>query len=579
MENKEEERSSASSHAATTAEAAPFKSKKTSEAEPFPSLDDVDLLSGDFTELQISQFLLVEEQLKLLGAGQSKEMAKSSATTLVDQIKGVDFKDGSTLPETLFGRKLIKVLKGFFRAGLGVTLFAIVQNNYPTERYIQKRSEYVAKLEKLSVQTDEETVTPQKPQEYQVHELRRNIAWNVHLKTLQAQGVGKMSLRSGSKVSASEAEDDTESMTQDQFCADLDRKYLESIEAYESALLKQSVKEALQRKCKAEMARTVIQATILEGIWAAQQALISKIRGAITNSVQIRQKLSRMVQLEATQEVITNPYENGNLAGMYQILEREYHKPNLVRFNTDLQRTMRTTVTQEAMAISLMRAVDATEELVDVWDTMDYWKYMTPDMFWTNILLNAMPSSEFKTQCVEKVHLYMTRKEDGGLRDDASDHSSMGSNSKHVFDYLRAYIKMCDDSAKLTPLPGAAAAPKKLTPTPPHSQPYGRGRGGNVEFAAAGASQYTGMVTREQNVACKDTDTGMEFPYTATKEVCALCWGKSVGGFNPDSHRPRCYKGPCRTCGLYGHKFSGCLQHTSTYARKPSQQGAPPSTL
>ncbi len=73
------------------------------------------------------------------------------------------------------------------------------------------------------------------------------------------------------------------------------------------------------------------------------------------------------------------------------------------------------------------------------------------------------------------------------------------------------------------------------------------------------AEEMTTFVGRDKEIKCKDVNTGMEFPYTATAEVCASCFSR-----NAQCHKPKCYTGACKKCLLYGHKGDQCKQDVSS---------------
>lgn len=86
---------------------------------------------------------------------------------------------------------------------------------------------------------------------------------------------------------------------------------------------------------------------------------------------------------------------------------------------------------------------------------------------------------------------------------------------------------------------------------------------GNVETAAAADQLHSTLIGPEKGLKTRDVETGREFSYTATKDQCPKCANHAAA--KAEVHRPKCYSGRCKTCGLYGHKQISCQQHASTF--------------
>ena len=116
-------------------------------------------------------------------------------------------------------------------------------------------------------------------------------------------------------------------------------------------------------------------------------AMVSKIKSAVNGcqNGNIKARLSCMVVLDSTAEMIANPFESNNLAGMVQILKTAYSKASLVTFNKDFSEALRCKISEYETNNNPVKAVESVDKIIGQWEAMDYWKYMTKDIFFVNI--------------------------------------------------------------------------------------------------------------------------------------------------------------------------------------------------
>lgn len=537
----------------------------------FPSIeDDVEFSSDTFTGRQMERFSLVRDQITALGsAGLTKELAKGQATQLCEAVKLVELKEEKGMSEEQFGRKLQKNVKSMFQFVLGSVMMAIVEVNYPIDRYIESRNEVIARLQDYVEELGDDGVVLHKP-DPQFYDMRRKTEWQDYLQmrqTARADRVKRASSRKAKSADAGESEATEEATPlsegeddQNAFELRLNREYVEEYRKWQSDLEQHKRWEAAKQRANRSIGKFTILLTILEGIRTAISTITSKIKAAVKDHEKVKQKLGCMVTLRATGESIANPLENSSLAGLYEILKVEYAEATLVRFNTDLQMTMKLGISMDEMTKNPMKAVQRSDEMLATWQSMDYWNYMTPDIFFTNILLNSLPTSAFQRECVTEVQKYLEAKNNGDFRDDSSVITATAAvKGFPVYNFLRQYIKRCENSGNHGKQTVNPAGGYRRTPFPT--------RYGNVETAALSGAEYNTEIGRDKQLMCKDVMTGQEHNYTATKELCQKCYGRSA---NPaERHFPRCFNGSCNLCGLYGHKRSNCSQAQSTFAGKP----------
>lgn len=536
------------------------------------------------SELQLQQFFLVEEQLKGLGIGLNKEIAAKTGLQLCESIKQTEMREPG-LPESQFGRKLYTHIRTiFYRFTLGGTLSELAETNYPIERFKERLTEETIALSEKKKALEIPKVYPPKSMEmYMIYAERE------YEKLLEAERgdsdrptSAKRSSSKSRKKATTGAEGEVEAdLTGDEGdderfkaiqkkwrfkCAEDDDAY----DKYRDACEK--VRSTAQELSDFED-RTVVLSLLVEQIRTAGNTLVQKIQNAVMPYETIKQKLSGVVVLERTGETIANPFETNNLAGLCHILKSEYYTASLIQFNNDFSDTLRCSIPAAEVLINPMKAVQLTDKRIAEWTTMNYWKYMTMDIFFVNILLGYVPTSPLKDKCVVAVEDFIQKRESASDWGDAYSQVSQGGvAAMPIYRHLAEYIRRIENSSKHRSIVfGASVTGEGAVTTnknPGKDKPFankGRWGAGNVESAAAAGTTYSSVMARDQNVVIKDVETGREYPYTATKEECSVCYGKMDAGTHYSKIPSKCYKGTCRTCGLFGHKSSNCMQHPNTY--------------
>lgn len=512
-----------------------------------------DPLAEEMT-MQDEKFEEIEDLLNSMGAGMTKEMVRVSVGQLADVIKNVKLDDSSTLPEEQYGRKLYKNVLSMFSHEWGSVLRSIVKNNYPLGRFIEKRSVEISNF--TSKLQDADMYEPIPPNKEYLESLAKGKMWEYERAKAEERSQMSPSARTREVKAAEELAD--EQMLSD-FEAERHRTYAVQYSDYMQKLTAYQTQQTEKKILKGKLERTAILSAVVEGLRGAVSSITSKVKNSASLHDRVKMKLCARVVLEDTGETIENPYDNNNLSGMMQLLKALYFTATLVHFNADFQRALGASISKEDAAKNPMRAVSVVEKNITTWATMNYWDFMTPDIFWTNLLLRTIPACDFQSKCVEHVVWFITERESGDGKDDKSTKSGRTSKSSMpVYDNLRDYIQRHEESNRHKP----SVVHNQVPTSPNPNSQYTAGRGkGNVEHAhaVAQAELFTTFVGRDKEIKCKDVNTGMEFPYTATAEVCASCFSR-----NAQCHKPKCYTGACKKCLLYGHKGDQCKQDVSS---------------
>jgi hypothetical protein len=553
-----------------------YEEEEKSVLNAFPSIEDeVEFSTEIFSDRQQERFALVRDQITALAsAGLTRELAKGQASSLCEAVKNVELKEAAGMSEDQCGRKLYKNVNSCFNVVLGSVMRAIVESNFPIDRYIADRNEAIVKIEAYLYELADDRDVVHKP-EVEYYNLKKQVQWAERVKRRSNARTTRAAAKVASKAATvgvseeeepaplSDVEEDRETLE-----LGINKEYMAEYAKWQRYEQETKKRVAAKKRADTTLGKFLMLVTLLEGIRSAIGAIASKIKNAVKEHEKVKQKLGCMVNLRSTGESISNPLENGNLSGLFEILKIEYAEATLVRFNSDLQLTMKLGISLEDMGRNPMKAVQRCDDMVATWQTMDYWTYMTQDIFFTNILLNSLPTSAFQRDCVTEVQKFLEAKDDasGDLRDDSTVLTTAVARNFPVYNFLRRYIKRYENSSHHGKQPtgagGGGVNPRYRTNPFP-------GRSGNVETAALSGVEYSTEIGRDKQLMCKDVNTGQEHPYTATRELCAKCYGR---GINPtDKHQPRCFNGICNRCGLYGHKQFNCAQSQSTYVGKQQQ--------
>ena len=560
---------------------------------------------AEHSELQLQQFYLVEEQLKTLGMGLNKEIATKNGMQLCENVKLIEMKEPG-LSESHFGRKLYTNIRTIFtKYNLGVNLSELVETNYPIDRFIQRLQEDILGLKEKKKELEVSKVYPPKMMDQYMAFAEAEYEEMIDAERAEKAKAIERGEVPAPKRSSSKSKKKPSAAAKGELSAESEHTGDEGDDDRLAAIKKKwrltYVKDArdyekYQRACETvqigakELSETeerfLVVSILVEYLRAAGNILVQKIQGAVIAYEKIRQKLSGVVVLERTGETIANPFESNNLAGLCCILKSEYYTATLIRFNNDFSDTLRCSVPATEVLANPMKAVQLTDKRIAEWTTMHYWKYMTMDIFFVNVLLGYIPASQMKDKCVVAVEEFIEKREAVGDWNEAYSQASMagGATTMPIYRFLAEHIRRAENSTKHRSVFGVNSVGGGNTPGgnktaeikggKDHTYFGGKRYTGNVEAAAAAGTQYTTAVAREQNVITKDLETGREYPYTATKEACGVCFGKSEAGTHFSKVPSRCYKGMCRTCGLYGHKSSTCMQSPTTYVNgKPAAQG------
>jgi len=558
----------------------------------FKSDEGISVVSKRVSERQEVAFEGVDEKLLSAGIGFTKELAKSQGAQLIDNIKNIDFKENTTnVGEKVIGRKLYAKVRDVYTFVLGEFVQDFVSVNYPVGRLSEIQKATVSQLQKR-VSDMEMFVTEDagEPRDKEYFETVGNKEWSaivraVKLETLKRtardakRAVTEKKTKTRSKSTDERGDDsgDSDGATEElplRGISDDDKAlFLESdMDAYirERDVFNERRRNLtkiseLKKQSADEVERYVVVNVLIDHIRSAMVTLTQRIKASVVAVNKIHNKLTATVCLDRTGEFIANPFETSNLSGICQILRDEYFTANLVSFNRDFSDVLSCPVSQNQLIANPLLASTCTDKRISEWVSVNSWKFMTMDIFFTNILLGYLPNNTFKQKCVAEMFDFLQKIESGDV--ETSTAGQEGAGSMPVYQHLVDFMRVQHESESYLSI----TAPKTQGNAPKNQQQqqqqpkqqgiqFGQRRNSMYETAASVVTLHAGEVTNEKNVTVRDTDTGIPHRYTATKEKCAKCYGKSTGDASVGVHQPRCYGGECVKCKLFGHKSASCMQ-------------------
>lgn len=522
-------------------------------------------------------------------------MMQGITGVVIDQyVPGRSAKPGD---ERLFAAKLYQSGIRMEEFG-GIVLKQIVEYNFPIESFseeVRDNDGYLqVEIDKLNDLVDDELPVPNRQMLVEdarciknAEERKRWIAARTVVSTGKTKG-----------KSSQDTPGKAEPLVSEEYNIETDNAWKEHLESVHIDLLtnfgliyaryeknQADIKKSkkTREKLTKEKGKVVCISSRLKGYQAAVNIICNKMVEAIDRCAAVKRAVSMRVTLVVSGEEVTDPFQLRNLCGIMQLLLVNYSKANFVTFNQTLLSTIAFKVDHRVTSSDPLSVVVQVCNMLSMWEAMDYWIYMTKDIFFSAVLINAMSdTSDMKEKVMLKANEYMSlldQREGEGDDDMSVSIVSKKSSELPIFKHICEYIRIVQESA----LKKSEAPPQlsqQTTPPLPPTAPHRNNRGWESrgsERAAMGeetsaATKFVHEVTRKDKVSKKFTNAKgavKEVIYTATKAICAGCYAQ---GKTP--HEPKCWSKTCDVCGLYGHTSKICSQDAKTFIRPPERKAA-----
>lgn len=356
-----------------------------------------------------------------------------------------------------------------------------------------------------------------------------------------------------------------------------DIEFMDAYEKWQSNInqqnrAKEDLFEIVSDKEKLVVLEIVVQALISAGV-----IIVSKIKRALKDYPKIVKKMKGSVSVGDKR--ITDPYSSDNLSGLYAKLHDEYGSNSIVSFSSSLVGMLRKKASNDEIRADPMTPIMYAEAYMKEWEQRDLFKMMTPDIFFSAITMNMIPSN---TELYRNVTTEFLKHQKELLKNPASD-------EYENFNFIKSYIKdvFCQskemiESANYEKVPDSRGGNNNgSNRNRNYSTNYNNSNSrGGYETAASvqeiPKNNYSPRVIAQSENIGKEITRGdnrgivikdRKYPYTATRNPCPKCSG-SQGG-----HEPKCWMYQCQKCKLFGHKADFCVQVQREAAHSTASSG------
>lgn len=365
--------------------------------------------------------------------------------------------------------------------------------------------------------------------------------------------------------------------------------YLDAVESYEEKILLKNKAQGTLREAQQNRNRAQILEMVLKAFEAASRKIVTKIKDAVqTRYPTLSTILKGSVILPINSETIHNPWDENHLPGIGRILYDRFRKPSFVYFNNALIDAMNFTLSAYDTKHDPMKAVQEVQRHLYQWQSRSLWEQMSPDLFWTAILLRGLhPGVPLRHEVLQEVNKFIRQSEDNPSSS-ASTIMKSTSGSMPYFNFTVDHIQLIHDNRKFesttkpaaqtTPTAGGSDSKSGQSSTPKPFQKYGQQQQkptDRVELAAAATSaekeletiyntpgKYFKDAVPKSQLIFFQHPSKKTIPYYAVPklfDICTKCY-TADGKASTNQCTPPCYNRQCTKCHHYGHAQHWCLQ-------------------
>ena len=391
------------------------------------------------------------------------------------------------------------------------------------------------------------------------------------------------------------------------------RQFLKAFDAWELSKKHQNDAVSQLRTLEQDVKKHTAVESVLEAFLTADRLIVSNLQNAIISRYPaLCPILKESITIPATREEITHPWDLKNLAGMAAIIYNQYHKPSFITFNNNLIKAMSFQISADDTKSNPMKAVSGVQDLISTWDTHNLWAQMSPDHFWSAVLLRSLNSHALfrdvlqKTQEFIRTHqhdppsgrlpiftytstyiqnLQSDKTFNSGKPTSTSDkppYPGRSTHNQYKSQSLPAGVEQAAAataptvpakavSIAATPTSGSTAARPTASTTSSTGGPNPRTNPKGKTIYSTPIKTYQGPVHKGHKVFI-DTHSPPNHPdnrpfrYLAVPhrtDVCEKCFATE-----PTPCSTPCAADYCSSCTLFGHKSSHCMQLSSSGVAK-----------
>lgn len=321
---------------------------------------------------------------------------------------------------------------------------------------------------------------------------------------------------------------------------------------------------------EAESQRQLVFELYLSILYDTSNKIVAKVTAATTKHLTIQDYLKSTVTLPDgdSETVVINPLQSKHLPGIVKLLYEKFHKRNFIQFTQSLIDVLSWSLNDQDTRSNPMKGVNAVQAMVHDWQRRDLFKQLTPDMFFSAILLKGLaPGTSIRRELNREIVTMFEKQEQLSFSEQQQQANQM-TIFRHSTEFIRRECEMyrlnAKDSSKST-TNSFNSKFKASTNSPQKSS-------GNLENAAAASidvtkpqERFNGPVSKSQQVVVYD-DKGKSHWYVAQRsptDICPKCYPASGQATSPCA-KP-CFRVKCTKCNYYGHKDKNCLQTFSIH--------------
>lgn len=496
-----------------------------------------------------------QKMIRRLAAGKSADQAKTMITYLEKRLSSADESIEENTVDDLHGRGVLemvqnqiikcgKVMVAVVKSGIDLPTFSneIISNVGMDDRRIR------------SLKTTKEQVYTQPDQN--IFKLKAKIMVNAY------------EYNSNPVHSEDEIKEYKIKVENDQ-----DVEFMKAYEKWQSDINQQNQAKEDLYDLVSEKEKLVVLEIVVQALISAGVIIVSKIKRALKDYPKIIKKLKGSVNVGDKR--ITDPYASDNLSGLCAKLHAEYGSNSIVSFSTSLVSMLRKKASNDEILADPMTPIIFAEAYMKEWEQRGLFGMMTPDIFFSAMTLNMIPSH---SELYRNVTTEFLKNQKELVKNPSSDEYAN-------FNFIKSYVK------------DVYCQSKEMMELNSDNQPEVRGgsnragqrhryssnnSSGGHETAASVQENSKNTSSNSFKIISQNENIGKEitradnrgviirdrkYPYTATKNPCPKCSGSNGG------HEPRCWMYSCQKCKLFGHKAEFCVQVQREAAHSSSNSG------
>ncbi len=195
-----------------------------------------------------------------------------------------------------------------------------------------------------------------------------------------------------------------------------------------------------------------------------------------THCISLKSILQGTARVPTTGDEIPNPCDKQNLCGIICIMNDRFHKRSFVTFNNNLLDAMGFQLSEANTKSNQMKAITAVQQMMYNWESRDLWTQMSPDSFFSAVLLRSLHPSALLTSG------------NSTLSAPQSLSPATSSTDKNpLFTFAATYIQTIQDSRKFVSNSNLNKPPTTPSPQTPGAA-SGRYKPGGLELSAAAST-------------------------------------------------------------------------------------------